>query len=55
VTYEELADSRLVALLRYAVMLTGDPHLDLVQVVSELKSVEAVGLGLPVSPPPGQG
>ncbi|GAA3743347.1 SigE family RNA polymerase sigma factor [Plantactinospora mayteni] len=33
VTYEEFADSRLTALLRYAVMLTGDPHLaqDLVQ------------------------
>jgi RNA polymerase sigma-70 factor (sigma-E family) len=33
VTYEEFADSRLSALLRYAVMLTGDPHLaeDLVQ------------------------
>lgn len=32
-TYEEFADSRLAALLRYAVMLTGDPHLaqDLVQ------------------------
>lgn len=32
-TYEEFADSRLTALLRYAVMLTGDPHLaqDLVQ------------------------
>ncbi|MBF9130722.1 SigE family RNA polymerase sigma factor [Plantactinospora sp. S1510] len=32
-TYEEFADSRLPALLRYAVMLTGDPHLaqDLVQ------------------------
>jgi RNA polymerase sigma-70 factor (sigma-E family) len=31
--YEEFADSRLTALLRYAVMLTGDPHLaqDLVQ------------------------
>jgi RNA polymerase sigma-70 factor (sigma-E family) len=26
VTYEEFADSRLTALLRYAVMLTGDPH-----------------------------
>ena len=25
VTYEEFADSRLSALLRYAVMLTGDP------------------------------
>ena len=25
-TYEEFADSRLTALLRYAVMLTGDPH-----------------------------
>jgi RNA polymerase sigma-70 factor (sigma-E family) len=33
VTYEEFVDSRLTALLRYAVMLTGDPHLaqDLVQ------------------------
>jgi RNA polymerase sigma-70 factor (sigma-E family) len=33
VTYEEFADSRLTGLLRYAVMLTGDPHLaqDLVQ------------------------
>lgn len=33
VTYEEFADSRLGALLRYAVMLTGDPHTaqDLVQ------------------------
>ena len=33
VTYEEFADSRLTALLRYAVVLTGDPHLaqDLVQ------------------------
>lgn len=33
VTYEEFADSRLTALLRYAVMLTGDPHTaqDLVQ------------------------
>jgi RNA polymerase sigma-70 factor (sigma-E family) len=33
VTYEEFADSRLSALLRYAVMLTGDPHSaeDLVQ------------------------
>ncbi|MFI1992567.1 SigE family RNA polymerase sigma factor [Actinoplanes sp. NPDC020271] len=33
VTYEEFADSRLSALLRYAVMLTGDPHAaeDLVQ------------------------
>jgi RNA polymerase sigma-70 factor (sigma-E family) len=33
VTYEEFAESRLAALLRYAVMLTGDPHLaqDLVQ------------------------
>ena len=32
-TYEEFADARLVALLRYAVMLTGDPHQaqDLVQ------------------------
>lgn len=32
-TYEEFVDSRLAALLRYAVMLTGDPHLaqDLVQ------------------------
>jgi RNA polymerase sigma-70 factor (sigma-E family) len=32
-TYEEFVDSRLPALLRYAVMLTGDPHLaqDLVQ------------------------
>lgn len=32
-TYEEFADSRLTALLRYAVMLTGDPHIaqDLVQ------------------------
>ncbi|GAB2944240.1 SigE family RNA polymerase sigma factor [Micromonospora polyrhachis] len=32
-TYEEFVDSRLTALLRYAVMLTGDPHLaqDLVQ------------------------
>ncbi|MEV0154209.1 SigE family RNA polymerase sigma factor [Micromonospora sp. NPDC050686] len=32
-TYEEFADSRLAALLRYAVMLTGDPHQaqDLVQ------------------------
>ncbi|GIE53544.1 SigE family RNA polymerase sigma factor [Actinoplanes nipponensis] len=32
-TYEEFADSRLGALLRYAVMLTGDPHTaqDLVQ------------------------
>ncbi|HEX5598271.1 MAG TPA: SigE family RNA polymerase sigma factor [Micromonosporaceae bacterium] len=32
-TYEEFADSRLPALLRYAVMLTGDPHQaqDLVQ------------------------
>ncbi|MFY1674203.1 SigE family RNA polymerase sigma factor [Plantactinospora sp. WMMB334] len=32
-TYEEFADSRLTALLRYAVMLTGDSHLaqDLVQ------------------------
>ncbi|MGI5212435.1 SigE family RNA polymerase sigma factor [Plantactinospora sp. CA-290183] len=32
-TYEEFADSRLAALLRYAVMLTGDPHLaqDVVQ------------------------
>lgn len=32
-TYEEFADSRLDALLRYAVMLTGDPHTaqDLVQ------------------------
>ncbi|MDH6465088.1 SigE family RNA polymerase sigma factor [Micromonospora purpureochromogenes] len=32
-TYEEFADSRLTALLRYAVMLTGDPHQaqDLVQ------------------------
>ena len=32
-TYEEFADSRLPALLRYAVMLTGDPHLaqDVVQ------------------------
>lgn len=32
-TYEEFADSRLAVLLRYAVMLTGDPHLaeDLVQ------------------------
>lgn len=32
-TYEEFADSRLTALLRYAVMLTGDPHTaqDLVQ------------------------
>ncbi|MEU1808162.1 sigma factor [Micromonospora aurantiaca (nom. illeg.)] len=25
-TYEEFADARLGALLRYAVMLTGDPH-----------------------------
>jgi RNA polymerase sigma-70 factor (sigma-E family) len=33
VTYEEFADARLGALLRYAVMLTGDPHQaqDLVQ------------------------
>ncbi len=33
VTYDEFADSRLGALLRYAVMLTGDPHTaqDLVQ------------------------
>ncbi|WP_438875007.1 SigE family RNA polymerase sigma factor [Winogradskya consettensis] len=33
VTYEEFADSRLSALLRYATMLTGDPHSaeDLVQ------------------------
>jgi RNA polymerase sigma-70 factor (sigma-E family) len=33
VTYAEFADSRLTALLRYAVLLTGDPHLaqDLVQ------------------------
>ena len=33
VTYEEFADSRLDALLRYALMLTGDPHTaqDLVQ------------------------
>ncbi len=33
VTYEEFVDSRLGALLRYAVMLTGDPHTaqDLVQ------------------------
>ena len=33
VTYEEFADSRLSSLLRYAVMLTGDPHSaeDLVQ------------------------
>jgi RNA polymerase sigma-70 factor (sigma-E family) len=33
VTYEEFAGSRLTALLRYAVMLTGDPHTaqDLVQ------------------------
>jgi RNA polymerase sigma-70 factor (sigma-E family) len=33
VTYEEFADSRITALLRYAVMLTGDPHIaqDLVQ------------------------
>jgi RNA polymerase sigma-70 factor (sigma-E family) len=33
VTYEEFADSRLAALLRYALMLTGDPHTaqDLVQ------------------------
>ncbi len=32
-TYAEFADSRLALLLRYAVMLTGDPHLaqDLVQ------------------------
>ncbi|TDB71549.1 SigE family RNA polymerase sigma factor [Micromonospora sp. KC721] len=32
-TYEEFTDSRLTALLRYAVMLTGDPHQaqDLVQ------------------------
>lgn len=32
-TFEEFADSRLTALLRYAVMLTGDPHSaqDLVQ------------------------
>lgn len=32
-TYEEFADTRLTALLRYAVMLTGDPHQaqDLVQ------------------------
>ncbi|MDG4755179.1 sigma-70 family RNA polymerase sigma factor [Micromonospora sp. WMMD718] len=32
-TYEEFADARLGALLRYAVMLTGDPHQaqDLVQ------------------------
>lgn len=32
-TYEEFADSRLRALLRYALMLTGDPHTaqDLVQ------------------------
>lgn len=32
-TYEEFVDSRLTALLRYAVMLTGDPHSaeDLVQ------------------------
>lgn len=32
-TYEEFADSRLAALVRYAVMLTGDPHQaqDLVQ------------------------
>ncbi|WP_433389090.1 SigE family RNA polymerase sigma factor [Micromonospora sp. KLBMP9576] len=32
-TYEEFADSRLATLLRYAVMLTGDPHQaqDLVQ------------------------
>lgn len=32
-TYEEFADSRLTALLRYALMLTGDPHTaqDLVQ------------------------
>ncbi|SDY22850.1 RNA polymerase sigma-70 factor, sigma-E family [Micromonospora pattaloongensis] len=32
-TYEEFADSRLTAMLRYAVMLTGDPHLaqDLLQ------------------------
>ncbi|MFI9642726.1 SigE family RNA polymerase sigma factor [Micromonospora sp. NPDC051925] len=32
-TYEDFADSRLAALLRYAVMLTGDPHQaqDLVQ------------------------
>jgi RNA polymerase sigma-70 factor (sigma-E family) len=33
VTYEEFAEARLPALLRYAVMLTGDPHTaqDLVQ------------------------
>ena len=33
VTYEEFVDSRLGALLRYAVMLTGDEHTaqDLVQ------------------------
>jgi RNA polymerase sigma-70 factor (sigma-E family) len=33
VTYEEFADARLAPLLRYAVMLTGDPHQaqDLVQ------------------------
>jgi RNA polymerase sigma-70 factor (sigma-E family) len=33
VTYEEFAEARLAALLRYAVMLTGDPHVaqDLVQ------------------------
>jgi len=33
VTYEEFADTRLAPLLRYAVMLTGDPHQaqDLVQ------------------------
>ncbi|WDZ86147.1 SigE family RNA polymerase sigma factor [Micromonospora cathayae] len=32
-TYEEFADARLAAMLRYAVMLTGDPHQaqDLVQ------------------------
>ena len=32
-TYEEFADARLAAMLRYAVMLTGDPHTaqDLVQ------------------------
>ncbi|WP_327033337.1 sigma factor [Micromonospora ureilytica] len=32
-TYEEFADMRLAPLLRYAVMLTGDPHQaqDLVQ------------------------
>ncbi|MEW2377039.1 hypothetical protein AB0883_13180 [Micromonospora sp. NPDC047812] len=61
-TYEEFADSRLAALLRYAVMLTGDPHqaqdlplVDLLKVLPGLGSVDPVGLSLPVGPPEGPG